>query len=170
MLHELQELMGHLNFACRVVALNQAFVQRLCDAMAGLCHPQHRTRITKGIKEDLQVWEFIREQGYRELWPIPVDHLLHFCVFRRAKGVSVATIKGDLSALAFSSRGQGVPEKTGGFQVRKMLKGWALEGKSTPDKREPFSPSVLRGLKEAWSYICISLFKVVLFHFFFFFA
>ena len=55
-LRELQEIVGHLNFACRVVAPGRAFIRRISAAMAGLKRPLHRARVTQGMKEDLKVW------------------------------------------------------------------------------------------------------------------
>ena len=61
-LKELQEVVGHLNFACKVVAPGRAFVRRLCSAMSGLRRPMHKTRVTRGMREDLMVWEQFLEQ------------------------------------------------------------------------------------------------------------
>ena len=55
-LRELQDIVGHLKFSCRVIALGCVFLHRLCDAMKALCHPFHRMRVTKGMRQDLQVW------------------------------------------------------------------------------------------------------------------
>ena len=49
-LKELQEVVGHLNFACKVIAPGRAFLRRLCDAMSGLKKPHHRCRLSSGIK------------------------------------------------------------------------------------------------------------------------
>ena len=61
-LRELQEIVGHLNFACRVVAPGRAFLQRLSTAMKRLWQPFHRTRVTAAIREDLEVWKPMGEQ------------------------------------------------------------------------------------------------------------
>ena len=55
-LRELQRIVGHLNFACRVVAPGRAFIRRISAAMAGLKRPLYRTRVTRSVKEDLKVW------------------------------------------------------------------------------------------------------------------
>lgn len=98
------------------------------------------------------------------MWLIPLEHILHYCVPRKSAGSLVATIKGDLSALAFSNKAKGLLDLTGAFQVCKMLEGWAREGRPIPDQREPFSLQVLRGLKAAWLRVCISQFEALLFH------
>lgn len=54
-LRELQVLVGHLNFACKVVAPEQTFLRHLCDAMKGLSKPPHCRRLTGGMREDLKV-------------------------------------------------------------------------------------------------------------------
>ena len=61
-LRKLQELVGHLNFTCRVMGLGQAFLHRLCKAMCGLHCPFHRKRVTVGIREHLEVWRQFLDQ------------------------------------------------------------------------------------------------------------
>ena len=68
-LQELQEIVGHLNFACRVVAPGRAFLRRLSTAMKGLRRPFHRTRVTTAIREDLEVWKkFLVEYNGVSFW------------------------------------------------------------------------------------------------------
>jgi len=55
-LNDLQSIIGMLAFACRVIAPGRAFCRRLIDATCGLTHPKHHTRVTKSMKEDLNVW------------------------------------------------------------------------------------------------------------------
>ena len=54
-LKELQEIVGHFNFACRVVASGRAFFCRLCDAMRGPWQPLHRTWVIRVMRRDLLV-------------------------------------------------------------------------------------------------------------------
>ena len=62
-LKELQEMVGHLNFACKVVAPGRAFLCRLCDAMKGLHCPFHRMQMTSDMRQDFQVWsQFLADQ------------------------------------------------------------------------------------------------------------
>ena len=56
-LRELQSLIGKLNFACRAIAPGRAFLRRLINATIGLKLPHHRTRVSKAMVEDLQVWQ-----------------------------------------------------------------------------------------------------------------
>lgn len=56
-LRELQHLIGHLNFTCKVVSPGRAFLRRQCDATRGLKLHHHRVRLSVGIREDHLVWE-----------------------------------------------------------------------------------------------------------------
>lgn len=56
-LREWQVLLGHLNFACRVIAPGRAFTRRLCDSLRGVTSPHHRIRVTGKIKADLCMWQ-----------------------------------------------------------------------------------------------------------------
>ncbi|XP_078500441.1 uncharacterized protein LOC144755420 [Lissotriton helveticus] len=53
---EVQVLLGHLNFACRVVRAGRTFCRRLGRALSGHHLPHHRIRLTAGVKEDLRMW------------------------------------------------------------------------------------------------------------------
>lgn len=55
-LKEFQSLIGILNFAYQVEAPGRAFCRRLIDATFNLRKPHHRTRITKSMKDDINVW------------------------------------------------------------------------------------------------------------------
>ena len=55
-LRELQSLIGVLNFACQVIVPGRAFCRRLIDATFNLHRPNHKTRLTKGMKDDLKIW------------------------------------------------------------------------------------------------------------------
>lgn len=107
---------------------------------------------------------FRHKVGYRNLWPVPVDHLLHFCVASKGKGLAISSIRGMLSAVAHASKAKGVAEYTGDFQIRKTLEGWSREVGVRVDHRQPISPEILRGLQACWGEICSSVFEAVLFH------
>ena len=55
-LKQVQSLTGMLNFACSVVEPARAFSRRLYDLTLGITQPHHRIRITRSVREDLQVW------------------------------------------------------------------------------------------------------------------
>ena len=61
-LKELQSLCGVLNFACDVIIPGRAFLRRLFDLCKGLRKPHHRIKLTRSIKDDLQIWkEFLMQ-------------------------------------------------------------------------------------------------------------
>ncbi|XP_041464356.1 uncharacterized protein LOC121415240 [Lytechinus variegatus] len=55
-LRQLQSLIGSLNFVCKAVAPGRAFLRRLIDLTRGVRRPEHRIRISKGARADLQAW------------------------------------------------------------------------------------------------------------------
>lgn len=55
-LKELQSIIGLLNFACNVVLPGRAFLRRLIDLTIGIKKQFYRIRMTKEVKEDLNVW------------------------------------------------------------------------------------------------------------------
>ncbi|XP_067318612.1 uncharacterized protein [Anolis sagrei] len=68
-LRELQALLGHLNFACKVVSPGRPFCARLARATAGARAPHHRIRVTQGMREDLRVWiQFLRRYNGVSMW------------------------------------------------------------------------------------------------------
>lgn len=52
----MQSLIGTLNFACRAIIPGRPFIRRLINATKGLSKPFHHLRITRGMKQDLQMW------------------------------------------------------------------------------------------------------------------
>ncbi|KAJ1145549.1 hypothetical protein NDU88_011835 [Pleurodeles waltl] len=53
---DIQVLLGHLNFACRVVWAGRTFCRRLGLALAGRELPHHHVRLIAGVKADLRMW------------------------------------------------------------------------------------------------------------------
>ncbi|XP_062973745.1 uncharacterized protein LOC134392912 [Elgaria multicarinata webbii] len=98
------------------------------------------------------------------VWPIPVDHILQFCVFSYAKGLSARTIAGKLAALAFLAKMQGVPDSTSDFRVRQALKGWSKASPQPQDNRLPITPDILARFKSQWLFLCHSPYEAALFH------
>lgn len=81
-LRELQVLVSHLNFACRVIAPSRAFLRHLYDAMVGLGSPRHQVCVTKDMWEDMDVWltflqEFNGISFWRELKLVEADLQVH---------------------------------------------------------------------------------------------
>ena len=55
-LHEMQSLIGSLNFACRAVAPGRPFCRHLINSICGLTIKHHRLRVTHQIRLDLTMW------------------------------------------------------------------------------------------------------------------
>lgn len=52
----MQQLIGVLNFAARVIVPGRPFLRRLINATRGLTKPYHHLRVTLDIKRDLDMW------------------------------------------------------------------------------------------------------------------
>ena len=52
----MQQLIGVLNFATRVIVPGRPFLRRLINATCGLTKPFHHLRVTKVMKQDLDMW------------------------------------------------------------------------------------------------------------------
>lgn len=90
------------------------------------------------------------ESGYCQTWLIPVDHVLHYGIHLKWKGLAVCTISSRLSILAFASKSLGHGEFTSDFRVRRMLEGWCREEGPQQDLRQPLLSAILRGLRATW--------------------
>ena len=55
-LRGLQSIIGLLNFACEVVIPGRPFLRRLIDLTIGVRFPHYHIRLTKSVKEDLDLW------------------------------------------------------------------------------------------------------------------
>ena len=55
-LRELQSLLGHLNFACRVVVPGRAFLRRVYALTQKVKKHYHHVKITKEVRADLGTW------------------------------------------------------------------------------------------------------------------
>ena len=55
-LQRMQQLIGVLNFATRVVVPGRPFLRRLINSTCGLTKPFHHLRVTKSVKQDLDMW------------------------------------------------------------------------------------------------------------------
>ena len=53
---DLQSLLGHLNFACKVIKPGRCFLRRLYDLTYGCHKPDHFIKLNKAARADLQVW------------------------------------------------------------------------------------------------------------------
>lgn len=67
---ELQQLVGHLSFASRVVVPSKSFLRRFCDAIVGVWSLYHRLCISTGMRVSLEILkEFLKEvpKGVQQL-------------------------------------------------------------------------------------------------------
>ncbi|XP_033736378.1 uncharacterized protein LOC117324568 [Pecten maximus] len=72
-LHQLQSLIGLLNFACSVVVPGRTFLRRLIDLTMGLTNPQHFRRLNLEARADIAAWlVFIENFNGRALF-LPVE-------------------------------------------------------------------------------------------------
>ncbi len=55
-LHELQSLLGFLNFDCKVVTPGRCFLRRLTNLIIGYTRPHHHIRLTAEGRKDLDAW------------------------------------------------------------------------------------------------------------------
>ncbi|XP_028517092.1 uncharacterized protein LOC110246429 [Exaiptasia diaphana] len=82
-LHDLQSLIGKLNFACKVVVPGRAFLRRLIDLTVGVNHPKHLIRLSRGVKTYLEVWyQFLQHYNgssifLEEVWEDSFSLQLH---------------------------------------------------------------------------------------------
>lgn len=55
-LQHLQSILGHLNFACKVIKPGRCFLRRLYDLTKGHTKPSHFIKLTKECRSDLKLW------------------------------------------------------------------------------------------------------------------
>ncbi|MEW8547777.1 MAG: reverse transcriptase domain-containing protein, partial [Candidatus Thiodiazotropha sp.] len=56
-LKEMQSLTGSLAFCAKAMPSARAFIRRMYASMSGVSKPYHHIRLSKGIKEDLKMWQ-----------------------------------------------------------------------------------------------------------------
>jgi hypothetical protein len=56
-LHDMQSLLGSLNFACRAVVPGRPFMRRLIELTVGISRPNHWIRLTNEARKDLAAWD-----------------------------------------------------------------------------------------------------------------
>ena len=86
-LRELQSVIGSLSFACKAIVPGRAFLRRLIDATSGVRRPFHRIRVTKGMLEDLMVWQTFLSDFNGASMMIPAN-IRHVDLFTDASGAS----------------------------------------------------------------------------------
>ena len=74
-LHQLQSLIGSLNFACAVVPPGQTFRRRIIDLTRGLQKPCHHRNLNKEARADLQALAiFLKQFNGRDFFPSGIQH------------------------------------------------------------------------------------------------
>ncbi len=59
---EMLQLLGHLNFACRVIRPGRSFISRIIDASKGVNKLHHHVHIDRDCKADLLTWHTLLQQ------------------------------------------------------------------------------------------------------------
>ncbi|XP_075060986.1 uncharacterized protein LOC142149556 [Mixophyes fleayi] len=86
-LRQVQSLLGRFNFACRLIAMGRVFCRKLQRATAGRSRPHAAVRLSKVIREDLQIWlVFLREFNGSQIWPTPTVTNSSINLFTDASG------------------------------------------------------------------------------------
>ncbi|KAM4748826.1 uncharacterized protein WCC33_006225 [Rhinophrynus dorsalis] len=84
---KVQELLGVLNFACRVIPMGRIFSRRWERATAGVFKRHFKIRVTRQLKEDLEVWDsFLKDFNGLCLWLGPVQANNELQLFTDAAG------------------------------------------------------------------------------------
>ena len=108
--------------------------------------------------------EFRFDRGLSAVWPIPIDHIMEYCVSLHRRGLATGTIRGKLAGLSFAAKVNGWPDSTSDVRIRRMLEGWARSTQVKGDDRKPITPDLLVGLNQQWMALCFSEFEQLLFH------
>lgn len=69
-----QSLIGHMNFASRVMRLGHPFIRRFIDCIKGVTNPHHHIKLNSLVRKDIRVWLlFLRQYNEVSLIPPLVD-------------------------------------------------------------------------------------------------
>ena len=72
-LKELQSLIGHLQFACKVIIPGRAFLRRLINLTIGVSKPHYHISITSEARKDISCWlQFLQNHNGVTVFPEPV--------------------------------------------------------------------------------------------------
>ena len=75
LLRELQSMLGHLNFACRVVVPGRAFLRRAYALTHLVTQPYHHIKITKGARADFLTWrDFLNDYNGKSFFLYDAVH------------------------------------------------------------------------------------------------
>lgn len=101
--------------------------------------PATRRSYAQKVGEFSAFWQ---AAGLPEVWPVPVDHLLHFLMDLKDSDRAVSTLSGFMLVIAFVSKAVGCTEYTQDFRVRKLLEGLVCMAPPLPGHRRPVTPDM----------------------------
>ncbi|KAJ1188807.1 hypothetical protein NDU88_005564 [Pleurodeles waltl] len=88
-LRQAQALLGHLNYACKVVRVGRAFCRRLGFAVWGAILPHHHIRLKAHFREDLRMWiGFLQEFNGVSMLVEDADWFWQVQIFSVASGAN----------------------------------------------------------------------------------
>lgn len=86
-LHQLQVLVGQLNFPLRVIPMGRVFSSNIARAMSGLRAKHHHTRLSAEVKDDLCTWRDCMVQfNGSVLWQQPAQASIELELYTDAAG------------------------------------------------------------------------------------
>ncbi|XP_041379259.1 uncharacterized protein LOC121391847 [Gigantopelta aegis] len=96
------------------------------------------------------------------LWPVPLEHLIHFIAYLSLEQLSPSTVRTYISGLSNWHRLTGYGDPTEHFVISKLLEGCS-RGNTRLDVRSPITLPVLEKIVAALSHVCSSQFETELF-------
>ena len=60
--HDIQSLIGTLQFACRVISPGRPFMQRIINLTWGISSPKKKLTLTLEFRKDILMWQFFLQQ------------------------------------------------------------------------------------------------------------
>ena len=106
---------------------------------------------------------FLSHYGIVQIFPVPIDHLLHFIAHLSIAGTAYRTAILYNSALSYIHKIRGIQDNTQSFIVKKALQGLHRSRGVTADPRTPLTLSILQLVVSALPSVCRSPYEAVLF-------
>ena len=107
--------------------------------------------------------QFRISYNFSQVWPVPIDQLVHFVAYMSCKGFAASTVSTYISALSHAHKISSLPDNTKCFIISKILEGLRRKKPGRPDTRAPILPNTLKQLLNSLKSICSSQFEAVLF-------
>jgi len=138
-----------------MAALTAEADRLLRNSMAGQTWKTYKTA-------ENQLEKFRLQFTLPPLWPVPLEHLIHFIAHLSLEQLSPSTIRTYISGLGNWHRLNGYPDPTKHFVILKLLEGLS-RGITRQDVRSPITLSVLKKLVAALPHVCSSQLEAQLF-------